>query len=116
MEANISLVLFGEVPMLLQTRQWMLQSFGYEVRKAESISEATEEIRGKRVNLLIVCHSVSAQDGKEATALLRLRWPEAKYLMLQAEGYVESNTGSAVNVSGFEGPERLIDTVRRIAG
>jgi len=116
MEANISLVLFGEVPMLLQTRQWMLQSFGYEVRKAESISEATEEIRGKRVNLLIVCHSVSAKNGENIVALLRSCWPEAKFLMLQAEDSADSDTVSAVRVSGVDGPEKLIDRVRMIAG
>ncbi len=116
MDANISLVLFGEVPLLLQTRQWMLQSSGYDVRKAKSIGEASEEISGRRVSLLIVCHSVSVQDGQDAVALLRSRWPEAKYLMLREEDSVEVDTESAVNVSGVNGPQRLIETVRKIAG
>jgi CheY-like chemotaxis protein len=61
----------GQDPTLLDTRNLILRSAGYMVEPARSIGQAISHFRAGDFDLVVVCHSVPAQDRDRLASLIR---------------------------------------------
>jgi hypothetical protein len=80
MAEPISILLCGQDSLLLQTRQWVLEAAGYQVRTTTEFSEVALE--SDPVDLLILCHSLSLEECGRAFALASTRWPKIRCIVL----------------------------------
>jgi DNA-binding NtrC family response regulator len=86
MAANSLVLMFGRDSLLLQTRQWLLQSVGYRAHIARELAEVEDVLSRGEVELLVLCHTLAGEECEQAIALLQ-RWsPSAKCLVLTANG------------------------------
>jgi hypothetical protein len=75
-----SILLYGQDALLLQTRQWVLEVAGYQVRRTTEFSEIT--LLPDPVDLLILCHSLLPEECGRACAFVSTRWPSIRCLVL----------------------------------
>lgn len=81
----ILILLFGHDQQLLETRQWVLQSRGYRVLTASSLSGLSEISRAKPASLLLLCHPLRPGERDAAVALATARWPGIRHRTLAPE-------------------------------
>jgi hypothetical protein len=55
-------IIYGHDPMLLRTRELLLERAGFEVRTSDQLHEAQEMLAARPVDLLILCHTVNAME------------------------------------------------------
>ena len=111
----ISILIYGRIPSLLETRQWVLQSRGYRVLAITSLS-AFRSVPPPSPALLILCHSLSSKEREAATALATSRWPTIKHLVLTADNSRNPSgiLGQLLHTMG--GPTNLLSMVGEIVG
>jgi len=61
----------GRDPVLLETRSQVLQAAGYTVIPERSLKKAVTKFRDGDFDLVLLCHSIPAQDRERLTRLLR---------------------------------------------
>ena len=61
----------GRDPVLLETRSQVLQAAGYTVIPERSLKKAVARFREEDFDLVLLCHSIPAQDRERLTRLLR---------------------------------------------
>jgi len=61
----------GSDPVLLETRSQVLQAAGYTVIPERSLKKAVAIFREGDFDLVLLCHSIPAQDRERLTRLLR---------------------------------------------
>jgi DNA-binding response OmpR family regulator len=61
----------GFDPALLMTRVLVLQSAGYLVEQASSVTKAIDLFQAGDFNLVLLCHSVPRKDRDRLTSLIR---------------------------------------------
>jgi DNA-binding NtrC family response regulator len=110
------LLIYGKDPMLLRTRQWLLQSAGYQVETAETFAEVRKAAALHRVDLLILCHTLKPEDGESAAALVGGKWPESKCLALSSERDAPEIDPCGEWLRALEGPQRLMLKVKTLVG
>src|SRR6185437_2015419 len=75
--AHNSILLFGREPEVLATRQWVLESRGYGVAVAHSLSDIATVPKDTPIRLALLCYTLSPADRTAAAALTSTRWPGA---------------------------------------
>ena len=99
-------------PVLLSTRQMMLESRGYTVTSAEGFVDAIRKCRGGAYDLLIIGHSIPHTD-KEAIVAEMLEHCSAPVLALLRTNEAELEYANAsVDASR---PDLLMAAVKRLA-
>jgi CheY-like chemotaxis protein len=125
MAAPISILLFGQDPVLLSTRQWVLSSNGHQVYLAADLASATRILADEPVDLLVLCHTLSPEDRDQAIALTtpkdsrlrraQKRFPKIKHLVLVAGAAGSQEAGSDV-LNAMSGPAQLVSRVQSLVG
>lgn len=99
MAEPISILLYGQDSLLLQTRQWVLEAAGYQVRTTKEFSEVAPV--PDPVDLLILCHSLSLEECGRTFALASTRWPKIRCIVLPegASACSEQMLGSVLDAT-----------------
>ena len=110
MTRSTHILICGRDAELLRTRGLVLQSAGYRV------SCTTEPIRYEdhleTVDLLVVCHTLSAEEREQAISSLANLKPGAKAVCLELNA---SATGDGVpTLDSFAGPKNMLEGVKRV--
>ncbi len=102
--------------MLLQTRGWVLQHAGYRVSTAESHTAALHVLDTTRVDVCVLCHTLSSAQRTSVKATTNELWPEAQFLQLHkmVSQALEINEPGALNVG--DGPAALLTGVQKLIG
>lgn len=116
MSGSVRILLLGNDSHLLDTRQWVFESAGYEVYATASFLVLnhilTNHPASLPIDLMILCHSLSIEDCNRARSLARARFPKMEVVMLAANnGVLHSAEGDRV-VDTAEGPRTLLETVK----
>src|SRR5260370_6708317 len=84
MSKPISLVLYGRKQRLLDTRRRLLQEAGYQVWTAGQIPDVFSIITEERIDVLILCHTLSPEECEWALAFADVQSPPMKSIVLSA--------------------------------
>jgi hypothetical protein len=108
---HVAVLIFGYDKCLLETRQWVLQTRGYRAMIALELSQIEALPSTRRVDLLLICHSVSDSERDAAIAIAETRWPGCRHLALAAD-HGRMPTGILGQLlHTMDGPARLISLV-----
>lgn len=111
-----SILIVGHDEHLLATRQWVLQTRGYQVATVAD-SVAVQKLRlSVPVRLLVLCHTLSAAEREAVTEAAIARWPGLKVLTLVADpGRAPSGIlGQLLHT--MDGPGKLLTMVTELVG
>ena len=114
MASPIVILMFGLDSHLLQTRRWVLESSGYQVRTAAELSAVDKIISIEKIDILILCHSLSLELCGRALALACSRWPRMKSLILDSSAFKCPSRRIGEVLDSMEGPEKLIAKVHEL--
>jgi DNA-binding NtrC family response regulator len=116
MATRTFILMYGRDPLLQKTRQLLLQSAGYQVEIAERFSDIRKISALHRVDLLILCHSITQEDALIAAELIERRWPDSKCLALSAERDAPDIDPCGEWLQALEGPRKFINKVQKLVG
>ena len=109
-----NLLLCGLDPLLLDTRKLILERCGYQVSIASNPVNAQRIIQSRRVDLVILCHSLSTDECDQVRAIASLHSPETKILTLTA-GFKGCRGGMISQIfDTSDGPAKLIFFVEHL--
>jgi DNA-binding NtrC family response regulator len=97
---------------LLRTRQWILETAGFQVTSAFGFTQATKYCQADGFHLVIMGHSIPFQD-KEALLNLMQKDHRPPVLALRRIGDL-APPGVDDSIDAFEGPEALLSAVRKL--
>lgn len=111
-----SILILGHDEDLLATRQWVLQTRGYQVLTMHEPNTIQKVPLSAPVRLLVLCHTLSESEREMATATANARWPGVKSLTLVAEsGRMPSGIlGQLLHT--MDGPAKLLSMVNEAVG
>jgi hypothetical protein len=113
---QISILLYGHNARLLESRKWALQSRGYRVYAILQLTNFEDVPLAPRMDLLVLCHTVTPKECAAAVACASARWPEIKKLALVRDlGKRPAGILSRV-LQTLDGPNRLLSTVTELVG
>ena len=124
---QISVLIFGHDPRLLDSRKWVLQSCGYRALSARYLSAIDRMPMDPPVDLLVLCYTLSPRECENAIAHARLRWPDVKTLALVRQA-ASRYTGARPTTShqpasvltevarALDAPDPLLSTVGEMVG
>jgi len=116
MSAKSKVLIYGCDPVLLETRRWVLEAMRFEVSEATRLEEVERMIAEGQVDVLVLCHSLSAEERRAALRAARNRIPSVKRLLLSAGTEGAEFQGEAEILSIFKGPAALVASVQRATG
>jgi DNA-binding NtrC family response regulator len=106
--ASVGILIFGHDTILLETRRLILERAGFQVWIATEATEAVQILVTKRIDLFILCQSLSP---KECVPILRtahtLR-PDMENLVMGGESVGASAQKRDTFLTTFLGPKSLI--------
>lgn len=114
MSAKISILIYGRVPQLLETRQWVLERAGYRVSTATELSDIAQLVSIEQISLLILCHTLSMEECGRAIALVHTQWPQVGTVVLIAGQTGCRQASSSEVVDAMDGPVKLLNTVAKL--
>jgi hypothetical protein len=111
-----SILIVGHDDHLLATRQWVLQTRGYQVVTVQDPAAIQKIPATAPVRLLVLCHTLSEAECETASRLANARWPGLKSLTLLAD---TSRTPSGILgqlLHTMDGPGKLLSMVTEAVG
>lgn len=119
MSGSVRILLFGNDPLLLKSRQMVLESAGYEVYAAPSILALNHILANHPashpIDLMILCHSLSDEESNRARSLARARFPRMEVVILAVNSCVLHDADGDSVVDTADGPKTLLETVGDLA-
>jgi DNA-binding response OmpR family regulator len=109
-------VIYGLDLELLESRGLVLDAAGYLICLCTRLTEVTHAIQTKKVNLLILCHSLSFEQARDAANAMRALWPDIRILSLNNKGLTSHLTLRFEAINDFVEPEVLITKISHILG
>lgn len=109
-----SILVYGHDQRLLETRSWVLELAGYRVVQAKNLAEAEARARAEPLDAAVICHTLNAEECREALELLRRLRPETQRLVMTTNSTSVSDGQQEAVVSGYDGPVRLLQEVARL--
>lgn len=83
--------------MILSTRCQILQSAGYAIQAASSISEAIALFHGADFDLVLVCHSIPQQDRDRLMHMIRSSRSQIRiYTVAPATSHLQADSSDGV--------------------
>jgi hypothetical protein len=107
-----NVVVFGTDPVLIRTRQILLESAGYSTKTVSRLAEA-EGAMSRNCSLLVVCSSVSRHDAIDALIAADALEVDIKRLLVSSDVAIEPS-GDVEVVSGLAGPEAFLKSISRL--
>lgn len=101
-------------PVLNRTRRLVLLPW-FEVCVASSLEEAASWMQERRFRVIILCHTLSPDDGRAALELAHTLNPDARILSLE-EGNPRLSVRSPHQEVRLDGPADLLRHVASMAG
>ena len=111
-----SILIVGTDEHLNATRQWVLQTRGYQVvavARPELIQRVAKEAP---VRLVVLCHSLTEQECRRAADSAARRWPGVKHLVLTAESQRMPTGLLGQLLHTMDGPAKLLSMVSDLVG
>jgi hypothetical protein len=102
----------GILPELLSLREAVLRSAGYPVLTAPP-QEAAARVRKGECGVLLLCYSVSDHLRKQLVQEFRNRCPYGRIIAITNAPVLETPKELDDLVYGVEGPEVLLDVIKR---
>jgi hypothetical protein len=115
-KSQSSILIVGHDEHLLATRQWVLQTRGYQVLTVHEPGTIQKVPLSAPVRLVVLCHTLSDAERELATTAAAARWPGVKTLTLVAEsGRMPSGIlGQLLHT--MDGPAKLLSMVTEAVG
>ena len=104
----------GSDEALLGTRTMVLDNAGFRVLSSLSLPEAEAIIKSGEIGLVVLCHSLATEDCEAVLDLSGGQNPPVKTLVLTAGESKCSEHSAGPSASAFDGPRKLIETVREL--
>jgi len=108
--------MYGLDAELLASRGLVLEAAGYLVCLCTRLIEVEQVIQTKKVDLLILCHSLSFEQSRHTAIRIRAFWPDIRIFSLNNKGLTSHLTLRFDALSDFVGPEVLITKISHILG
>lgn len=110
MSTPAHILCFGRNPLLLETRCAVLAK-QYRVMSVESLEELAKVTSAVPFDLVLLCHTLSAEECRASTEIAHHRWPAAKVLALTSGGPGCKDSNTDLDLSCLEGPRALLRAV-----
>jgi DNA-binding response OmpR family regulator len=107
-----TVLVHGSDEALLGTRTMVLENAGFRVLSSLDQAEAEAVIDRGDIALVVLCRSLSSQDCEAVVKVANERNPPVKTLVLTAGESKCAEHLAAASVSAFDGPRKLVETVR----
>jgi hypothetical protein len=114
MNKPVSIVFYGRNERLLETRSWILGNAGYRVSTAMELVEFERILQSGSISLAILCHTLSAEQQREALTIAKGLRPTVKTLLLITPDLPMPGEDADELLSTSEGPGALVASVNRI--
>ncbi len=112
MAAHRMILHYGNDALLTEARIRVLEDAGYEVVKADTANAAFRALRTCAVDLVLVCHSVGAEELEAAVAEMKRLKGHVPVLVIHVGGLVRPQRARADGfIDGLRGPEHLLAQV-----
>jgi len=95
------ILLFGHDAMLLSTRKWLMDEYG-NVHLATDVDTLRALAERYSFDLVVVCHTVTAEECQQLLDAMQSRSPEANFLSLMPASHAMSPTLRNASVSNTE--------------
>lgn len=110
-EPRQAILSVGEDADLLLTRSLLLEFAGYQVFSRSCTAAMQEEVHD--CDLVVVCHSVEAEQAQELLTQFRALYPTLPILRLTKGSALYSGASDHV-LAGLEGPQRLLERIENM--
>jgi hypothetical protein len=110
------ILVFGRDAQLLETRRWLLEGAGMKVTTTTEMVEVDTLLSHEDIDLLILCHTLSPDEGDVCLVKAHALRPAMKKLVLTANTPLGSLGPREARVSAFDGPKTLISAVQKLLG
>jgi len=108
------ILLYGHYATLLQTRRWILEKTGFRVWTATQHAEVEDILNAEPIDLLIIGHTLSANECEKALAVAHELRPRMKTLVLTENSSMYFPQEQDGAESAGEGPRALIAIARKM--
>jgi hypothetical protein len=108
------ILVYGSDEILLSTRTMVLENAGFRVLSAINYADAEAIIRSGEVALVVLCHSLNADDREAILRLVSGLSPSVSTVVLTAGASLISERSPTGIVSAFDGPRKLIESVHKL--
>ena len=108
MASRSCILLYGRVPLLLDTRLMVLETGDLRVLTATDIDEVERLITTCDVDLVIFCHTLSTQERKVALAAVHALRPQLQTLALTSISAMPRVLSEIDVLASVDGPRDLI--------
>ena len=115
-KSQSSILIVGHDEHLLATRQWVLQTRGYQVLTMHEPNTMQKVPLSAPVRLVVLCHTLSDSEREQATETANARWPGVKTLTLVAEPARMPSGILGQLLHTMDGPAKLLSMVNDAVG
>jgi len=109
---SAQLLVYGTYPILLDTHRLILERSGFRVFTARTLRQAKEVAERERIDLCILCSSLTPLDCDEAVAMLSVVQPSARHMLLDPGISLFRGQSWRKQPRSFAGPEILLERIR----
>jgi DNA-binding response OmpR family regulator len=113
---DISIFLYGNDQTLLMTRRLILEKEGYRVFTAMRFGDAMLLTMTQRLDVLILCQSLSVEERNGVLATVREIAPSLKTLIVRSGESVYPIGAQEESVEGVIDPKALLGVIDRMLG
>ena len=110
MNEQAHILICGRDAALLETRSLVLQSAGFRVSTITRPLAMSRDLGN--LDLLLVCHTLSAQERQADLCALATLAPKAKALCLRPSPGLDESCGATLD--SFAGPRKMLTTVTEV--
>jgi DNA-binding response OmpR family regulator len=114
MQVPAVVLLFGEDDRLVETRGWVLEKAGFEVRTALTIIDLDRIATQEEIDLFLLCDSLHPEACIQCVALIRSRWPLTRRLIIEPVIISAELDPRESILSAMEGPRGLITAIHKL--
>jgi DNA-binding NtrC family response regulator len=113
MVSPVSILVFGQDAQLLETRRWLLDAAGFQVRTTGDYPEVVRILDAASPRLLILCHTLSSEECGRVLASAN-RPHGLKILALTAGKCGCHDLMQTESLEAMEGPAKFVSTVDKL--
>ncbi|HEY0308529.1 MAG TPA: hypothetical protein VGB94_10240 [Acidobacteriaceae bacterium] len=110
-----SILCISRDPLLLQTRKWILEAY-FQVDSAGRLSEASSLLDKRGYDLILLCYSLSEDECRQISDLVRARSPGSRILAIQAGSNTYAEAYSDQQMYVGDGPYALLKKAGSMLG
>jgi DNA-binding response OmpR family regulator len=111
-----SILVYGNDPTLVLTRRFILEGEGYRVITTTKFGEAIRLTMTQRLDVLILCQSLSVEERNGVLATVREIAPSLKTLIVRSGESVYPIGEQEESVEGVIDPKALLGVIDRMLG